>query len=286
MPIPDDEAAIAKAQADGRTTSTRQWMKCIDHEVPVSVAVDMVSQRIFTMTAAGLFTVFDLATFDIMFTKDFHKQSQNIIAFQHSNKVLLVFDSDILVVDANLKNGGYIELKEYELKLNKISDAKLNTSENLLGVSSTTGSTPEVSLYETEKGFEKLTTFYGFKSPIKYIDFSTDNYYLQCEDINGEVSLFEIESSRLINMSAVDFDLEWLGEGLRTYPRLAKIRDQYNDQNKILNIIKVPNKPIIAIGDEIGTIRFFNHPNEDNDAYYQCYADHLYNLTKCVFTHD
>lgn len=114
--------------------------------------------------------------------------------------MLLVFDSDIFVVDANLKNGGYIELKEYELKLNKISDAKLNTSETLLGVSSTTGATPEVSLYETEKGFEKLTTFYGFQATIKYIDFSTDNYYLQCEDVNGQVSLFEIESSRLINM--------------------------------------------------------------------------------------
>ena len=109
-----------------------------------------------------MFSVFDLATFDIMFTKDFHKQSQNIIAFRRSNKVLLVFESDIFVLDANLKNGGYVELKEYELKLNKISDAKLNSIETLLGVASTTGVVPEVSIYETEKGFEKLTTFYGF----------------------------------------------------------------------------------------------------------------------------
>jgi len=191
-----------------------------------------------------------------------------------------------MVLDANLKNGGYVELKEYELKLNKISDAKLNTSENLLGVASTTGTTPEVSLYETNDGFAKLTTFYGFKSSIKHIDFSTDNYYLQCEDNDREVSLFEIESSRLINMGAVDFDLEWLGEGLRTYPQLAQIRKQYSADNNILNIIKVPNKPIIAIGDEIGTIRFYSYPNEGKDGYYQCYPDHLYNITKCVFTHD
>lgn len=73
MPISDDEASLAKAKAQNRPTTTRQWMKCIDHEVPISVAVDMVSQRIFTITAAGLFTVFDLHNFDIMFAKDFHK---------------------------------------------------------------------------------------------------------------------------------------------------------------------------------------------------------------------
>lgn len=49
-------------------------MKCIDHEVPISVAVDMVSQRIFTMTSAGLFTVFDLSNFDVMYSKDFHRK--------------------------------------------------------------------------------------------------------------------------------------------------------------------------------------------------------------------
>lgn len=101
------------------------------------------------MTAAGLFTVWDILTFDVIFSKDFHKVATNIIAFKLSNKVLLVFDNDILVLDSNINNG-YDELKEYELKLNKISDAKLNSNEKLLGVASTSSSTPEVSLYETE----------------------------------------------------------------------------------------------------------------------------------------
>ena len=133
----------------GKKTDIRKWMKYIDPEVPISVTVDMVSQRIFTMTAAGLFTVWDILTFDVIFSKDFHKIANNIIAFKLSNKVLLVFDNDILVLDSNINNG-YDELKEYELKLNKISDAKLNSNEQLLGVASTSSSTPEVSLYETE----------------------------------------------------------------------------------------------------------------------------------------
>ena len=152
-------------------------MRCCDHESPISIAVDMVSEKIFSMTAAGLFTTWDLVSFDVVYQKDFHKVAQNIIAFKLSNKVLLVFDNDILVLGANISSG-YDELKEYELKLNKISDAKLNSTERLLGVASTSSSTPEVSLYETEEGFAKLTTFYGFKSSIKYIDFSTDNFYL------------------------------------------------------------------------------------------------------------
>mmetsp|Transcript_27299 Transcript_27299/g.41525 ORF Transcript_27299/g.41525 Transcript_27299/m.41525 type:complete len:91 (+) Transcript_27299:191-463(+) len=90
---------------------------------------------------------------------------------------MLVFEHDIMVLNANLDNG-YDELKEFTLKLNKIGDAKLNNNEKLLAVASTAAGEPEVSLYETDGGFSKLTTFYGFKANIKYIDFSACNYYL------------------------------------------------------------------------------------------------------------
>ena len=284
MQISDDGNSVIRHNYD-KKSKIRKWMKCTDHESPISIGVDMVSEKIFSMTAAGLFTAWDLVSFDVVFSKDFHKVSQNIIAFKLSNKILLVFDNEIIVLGSNISNG-YDELKEYELKLNKISDAKLNSTERLLGIASTSSSTPEVSLYETENGFAKLTTFYGFKSSIKYIDFSTDNFYLQCEDNLGEVQLFEIESSRLINTETIDFELEWLGEGLRSYGPLENIRKQYTSDNKILQIVKIRGKPIIAIGDEIGTIRFFNYPNNGNDQYYQCYSDHLFNITKCLFTHD
>lgn len=84
----------------------------------------------------------------------------------------------------------------------------------------------------------------------------------------GEVQLFEIESSRLINTDAIDFDLEWLGEGLRTYSAIENVRKQYSADNKILSIVKLPGKPIIAIGDEVGTVRFYNYPNNGRDGYF------------------
>ena len=50
--------------------------------------------------------------------------------------------------------------------------------------------------------------------------------------------------------------------------------------------MKLSGKPIVAIGDEIGTIRLFNYPNNGSDQYYQCYGEHLHSITKCLFTHD
>jgi len=49
------------------------------------------------------------------------------------------------------------------------------------------------------------------------MDFSVDNYYLQLEDQVGEVTLYEIETDRPIQTDSIDFELEYLGDALRTY---------------------------------------------------------------------
>ena len=46
-----------------------------------------------------------------------------------------------------------------------------------------------------------------------------------CEDNIGEVTLYEIETDRPIQTDAAEaFELEWLGEGLRTYSKLKGVR--------------------------------------------------------------
>lgn len=40
------------------------------------------------------------------------------------------------------------------------------------------------------------------------------------------------------------------------------------------------------MGDEVGTIRLYSYPNLGNEGYYQCHQDHLYKITKCLFTQD
>ena len=97
-----------------------------------------------------------------------------------------VFDGDIIILSGSEQNE-FDELKEYELKLIKINDAKINENENILAVATTSSTTPEVHLYEIYDGFNKLTTFFGFNATIKYIDFSTDNEFIQIEDVSGEI---------------------------------------------------------------------------------------------------
>ena len=44
----------------------------------------------------------------------------------------------------------------------------------------------------------KIKGLSGFKSSIRYLDFSTDNFYMQVEDSIGEVQLFELENDRIM----------------------------------------------------------------------------------------
>jgi hypothetical protein len=119
-----------------------------------------------------------------------------------------------------------------------------------LGVATISASAPEVTLYSTDGGgFMKLKQIFGFKSAISFLDFSTDNQYMQVEDKIGEVTLYEIDTDRPIKTDAIDFELEWLGDGLRTYSRLKGVRHQYNANNKIVKIKKVLGRPIVIIAD-------------------------------------
>lgn len=80
-------------------------------------------------------------------------------------------------------------------------------------------------MYSTDGGgFMKLKQIFGFKATISYLDFSADNAYMQVEDKVGDVTLYEIETDRPIKMEAIDFELEWLGDGLRIYNRLKGVR--------------------------------------------------------------
>lgn len=105
------------------------------------------------------------------------------------------------------------------------------------------------------------------------------------EDTAGDVQLFELENDRIL-AHEVQFELEWLGEGLRSYQRIRGIRDQYNNNNKIVKIKKLLGKPVIAVADELGTLRLFNYPNFDGQPYYQCYSEHLFFISDCIFTPD
>ena len=64
--------------------------------------------------------------------------------------------------------------------------------------------------------------------------------------------LFEIETQRVVHTDAIDFELEWLGEGLKSSSALKGIDYFYTHDNKITQIAKVVGMPVVAVGDELG----------------------------------
>jgi WD40 repeat protein len=200
---------------------------------------------------------------------------------------MLVFQQEIVVLESDQYSRTFKERADYQIFMNQITFATLNQNEQILGVATTSAAAPEVTLYSTDGGqFMKLKQIFGFKSSISYLDFSTDNGYMMVEDKVGEVTLYEIETDRPIKTDAIDFDLEWLGDGLRTYGRLKGLRQQYNQNNKIIRIKKLLGKPVVVVCDAMGTIRLFNYPNTAGEPYYQCYSDHLYQISDCMFSPD
>ena len=109
---------------------------------------------------------------------------------------------------------------------------------------------------------------------------------MSVEDTVGEVTLYEIETDRPIQTDAIDFEIEWLGDGLRTYARLKGVRHQYNSNNRIIHAKKLLGKPVVAITDEVGTIRLYNYPNVKGEPFYLCITDHSFKISDCMFTPD
>lgn len=105
------------------------------------------------ITNHGLFTVYELKGFDIVFQKSFNRVALRLNSFRLSNRVMLVFEHDIMVLDADPRSNQFDELQEYSLALNTITYATINQNESLLGVATVSAAAPEVTLYAATGGF-------------------------------------------------------------------------------------------------------------------------------------
>ena len=62
------------------------------------------------LTAKGLFTVYELKGFDVVYQKNFNKGALRMDSFRLSNKVMLVFEHDILVLDSDPLSNTFDEI--------------------------------------------------------------------------------------------------------------------------------------------------------------------------------
>lgn len=146
-------AEDGKAGSSQHNLKIRRWIRTNDNEKPRSVGIDTISSRIFMITNHGLFTVYELKGFDIVFQKSFNRVALRLNSFRLSNRVMLVFEHDIMVLDADPRSNQFDELQEYSLALNTITYATINQNESLLGVATVSAAAPEVTLYAATGGF-------------------------------------------------------------------------------------------------------------------------------------
>lgn len=78
----------------------------------------MISSRIYIVTQKGFFSVWSLMTYDVLFQKNYFKTARSVVSFRLSNKVMLVFENEIYVLDSNPNFNTFDELPSYTLKLN------------------------------------------------------------------------------------------------------------------------------------------------------------------------
>jgi len=130
---------------------------------------------------------------------------------------MVVFQEQIAILEQGA--GMFDQLETFNLKIQRISAVKFDHSETILAIACQAGESPEVKLYLlNENHFKWLKTLYGFKAQIKFLDFSSDNQFILCEDSLGEIIYYEVESQRVINTDISDFKMEFLEDGLRPDP--------------------------------------------------------------------
>ena len=98
--ISSDGKVIKAIHSDDIELKT--WIECIDHERPkIYISIDMISSRIFSVTSSGTFSVWDVKTFKIIHYRIFDKAAQILYSFKLSNRVMIVFENDIIILNTD-----------------------------------------------------------------------------------------------------------------------------------------------------------------------------------------
>eukprot|EP01017_Pseudomicrothorax_dubius_P037624 TRINITY_DN5539_c0_g2_i1.p1 TRINITY_DN5539_c0_g2~~TRINITY_DN5539_c0_g2_i1.p1 ORF type:complete len:232 (-),score=44.56 TRINITY_DN5539_c0_g2_i1:91-786(-) len=128
----------------------------------------------------------------------------------------------------------------------------------------------------------------NLSSAVDFVDFSVDNNYLVYRDAVGDISMIDLATLKKISTNLVEFDLEWMSDGLQISEKTKSAVAYYNEDNKIMRLLKLGDRTLV-VTDEIGTIRLFPYPCEGlngRQGYYGCYAQHLSYISQCEVSDD
>ena len=217
----------------------------------------------------------------------FHKR--NFDEEEPKKKVFVLLgleDEVILLKIIDSETISHEVLDEFTLELTSITDLKVSSNEKFLAIACNNDQKPQVDLYVLHSHeFILDKNLFGFRAPVIRLDFSTDGYYLMCEDNLGEVLLFELETQNIASFHAVEFEIEWLNEGLRHSTGLKSIHQLYNISNKIACITKCPALAMLAIGDQFGVIALYQLPYVPGSSLIMV-VGHSYQIDLILFTNN
>lgn len=270
----------------------------VDSQSILSMACDVSSYFLFTISAGGIFAVWEIRTFAQVYNFDFHKNAVKLAVFHLKTFDDEAFDGQVLfvaigfedeVILLKIRDGEEVDhevLNEFTIPVDTLTDFKVSTDERFMALACNKDQRPQVDIYQikpTEWIIDK--NLYGFRAPVVRLDFSTDGYYLMCEDNLGEVLLLELETQNIASFHSIEFEIDWIYDGLRHSTGLKSIHQLYNVNNKIACITKSPGLSILGIGDEFGVIALYQLPYVPGSSLIMI-PGHSYRVSIIMFTHD
>ena len=256
-----------------------------DNEPPISITMDITSNKLFTITEKGFLKIININNLILIYSYDFKIRANEIYHFKYKKQLLISFFNTIIILDTSIDS--YKQLSRYDLSFERnseINEIKISQDEKILAVAALQDSSnPILKIYDIINGFHAKNEVTDLNSRIKFLDFSRESSYLLIENYLGEVLVIDIENGKkLINKGY--FDLEWMGNGLK-YSSLFSCIQLIYKQN-LDDCIIVRNKNYVAIGDNIGCLRLFKYPSKENDKHILCLSDHIEKIDNIFFSFD
>ena len=169
----------------GEIMKIKQMVDAMDDEIPQYITFDALNNRLFCLTKIGTLAVWDVDSKRLIFTKSFQEPAQKIHRFRGSAKMLMMLDTQVLLLDNELT-----PIKQFILQKPNITAMAISCSETIIALGYLLAENiPEIGTYEIVEQ-ERVVPLKIFrdeemKIPISYIDFTLDDSYLVCADEIG-----------------------------------------------------------------------------------------------------
>jgi hypothetical protein len=181
-----------------------------------------------------------------------------MIVLKNYELVIIAFDNKIIALNvsgmtkAEMINSFTVDM------LKKITDLKVSKNEEKMAVALAPDdeSNARIEIYKIDHNsntFVSISTIENISSKIEFMDFSEDNYYLMYKDNVTQKCFYDLTNLKKNDTLAIDFDLEWVSEGIKLSEKTAGLDEWCEEDNKFTCLVRAGSRSLIAT-DEIGTV--------------------------------